>query len=533
MNGPKEPSPAPLAPWERWAPLVLLLVAAGGVAVVLLGRPPLGVPGQHEYPYHPCPRWAGVVRLLVLAVPLAVLWGVGLVWGPALERRQELVLALGLAAASVLLHVGSATASKEYPGAELSWPFLWQNTEGSYAHYVPPARSAARFVSNYPHALDVSPQEGTPHYVRVHHPQVHPPGPVLLFAGLEGLYDAAPWLERAVGAYLARALPSTAVLRQGEMGFALRHPVVVSATVAFGTVLVAGLAPLACYLALRPVWPGRAALGAAGLTALVPGTHLFNPSFDQAYPTLALLLCAAGTRAVSTRRTAWGVAFGLGLYVLMFFHVGFALVVVVLGAGAALAWRASGEGWRPGEAWRAYRGPAVGAVLGFLSLAFLLQVSLGYPTFRVIGLCLRNNRLFNEMVHRTYWPWVAVAPFEFALSLGFGLFAAAAVGWLGQVGGMVRGGWARCRAPLLVAAGGAMLALHVLGMNRGETARLWLLLTPLLVAGTTRSVRGQARAPRRILLALGAAQLLQVVLFRVGLDPGRTTDFFVTYLPTQ
>jgi hypothetical protein len=370
----------------------------------------------------------------------------------------------------------------------------------------------------------------------VHHPQVHPPGLFLAFAAVERFYDRFPAAEAAVARWVERTDPSTEMLRREAKALVVHHPAAFGMTLAYGTILLGSLTPLACFVVLRQAWPAKPSLVAAGLSALVPGAYLFNPSLDQAYPTLTLLLCAVAVRAVATRRQPsqglrragwrWGIAFGVLAYGAMFLHIGFALVVFILGVAAAILWRSERPELGLRDVARAWGPPALGAIVGFLTPAFVLQVWVGYPTFRVILLCLRNNGLFNAAVHRTYWPWVAIAPFEFALSLGFGLLLVSGVGWLLEAGRAVRRGSLQGRSAVLLAAGGVMLTLHLLGMNRGETARLWLFLTPLLVIGGVETVWRQAKEPRWLLGALACSQLLQAMAFSVALDAGRTTTFF-------
>ncbi|HUT35990.1 MAG TPA: hypothetical protein VNE39_21055 [Planctomycetota bacterium] len=511
--------------------LAVVALSALGVAWVVSARPPLGVPGQYVYPYRPAPPWGMLALLALLGLPLAGGWAYALVGGGPPSRRAEWAAVGALTLGSLVLHVGTACLPKLYTGAELMWPFVWQNTEGSYAHEAGDVASARRFVSNYAHWLEVSPVPNTPRWVHIHHPQVHPPGPILAFVGLESFFRARPGLAAGITDWAERDLPSSKVLDQGEDESRLHsHPAATALTLAFLAVAIASLAPLACYLAVRPLWPRVPSLVAAGLTALVPGTHLFSPSFDQAYPVLTLLLVACGVRAILRRSWAWGAAFGGVLYGLAFFHIGFGLVAASLALTTLLAWRAGQSPLGPREAVCGYWRPVAAAALAFLTLAALLQVSLGYPTFRVICMCLRNNALFNAAAGRTWWPWVAVVPFEFAVSLGFGLALVVLGGWLAEVVGAIRSRCVRGRSALLLAPVALLAALDILGMNRGETARLWLFLTPLLVLGAVDYVWRRAREPRHVFARLGAAQALQVLAFAIVLDLGWTTTFMVRLL---
>ena len=509
-----------------FAAIGLLVATCLALCSVLVWRPTLGVAGQHAYGYHPAPRYLAFLLLGVASLPLAATAAILFLRRGDLDRWRAWGLIALLCTGSLILHAMAATAPKALPEAELVWPFLWPNTEGAYAQFAARVGRLDRFVSNYPHLLDVSPRRGSPHWTHIHHCQVHPPGIIVAFAAADRFYGACPAANEAVTRLVATRFPAAAeVASTSRLG--LRHPVAVSSTAALVTILLASVAPLVCYLALRGILPGRAVMAACLLVALVPGTYLFNPSVDQAYPTITLVLVGLALRAATTRRWPWGAAFGAALYGAMFLHVGFALVAVILGVGGLLAWRAWKPEWGARQCAVACWPAAFGAAMGFLTPAFILQLWLGYPTFRVILACLRNNRLFNAAMARTHWPWVIVTPFEFCLSLGLALGLVCIVGWARELAGAV---WARSlrgRAALLLAAVGVLALLDVLGMNRGETARLWLFVTPLLVVGATEWLCRDDRLSLALVAALGFCQCLQLLVLRVVLDPNWTSSFFI------
>lgn len=515
------------------------LIALGLVAATTLAlfwieakRPPLGVAGQYVYPYRPVTRPSAFLLLPVLALPLGGALAFVLFRRRGLARWQEWAVVAVLAAGSLLLHLGGACATKLFPGAELAWPFLHVHWEGAYAVKAREADDVGRFLSNYAHALDVSPVPGTPRWVHIHHAEVHPPGLILGFVALERFYGRFPGLDAAVRRWAAAALPSASTLDHQE-AFRIRHPVAVGLTAALLTMVLASLTPVLGFATLRSMLPAVPSLVGAGLLALLPGVHLFSPSVDVAYPFLTLLVCFAGVRLVVTGRWGWGLALGGVLYAACFVHVGFALAAGVLGLATLFLWRAEQPQKRIGEMARAAWRPLAAAAAGFLTPALVLQAAVGYPTFRVLLLCVRNNAYFNAEAARTYWPWVAVVPFEFALSLGFALALVAGAGWLLEAGRAARQRSLRGASAVLLAIGAVLLALDLFGVNRGETARLWLFLTPFLVIGAVDLVWRRAREPRRILAALALAQALQVVWLTVLVDARLTTTFFAGVLGRQ
>ncbi|NQT52012.1 hypothetical protein HQ576_08175 [bacterium] len=520
-------APEPAVPVRQVA-LGLLLVSLVALLWVVAARPLLGVRLQHAYPYHPKPQRSAFLPLVLLGLPLAAV-PLLILGRLALTPRRAWALVIVLALSSLALRVGAATAPKVYPGAELALPCLWLNTEGAYAAEVRAARDAPRFLARYADLLDAS---ATRAHARVHHPHVHPPAIILGFAALEALHDVSPGLRAAVERGCARWLPSTSLLR-GVPLVPIRHGIAVSATAALLFIAVASLAPLLAFVATRRIWPLEAALAAAALTALVPGTYLFSPSIDQAYPTLTLLLCwlTVAMLASHRRRWLWGAALGVAFYAALFVHVGYGLVGGIIALMALLLWRTRQPAVALGALVKAHARPMAAAAAAFLALALAMRLAFGYQTFRVIALCLRNNARFNAQVGRTWWPWVGVVPFEFALSLGFALALLVAGAWLAEVGSCVRSRALRGRSAALLAVVAVMLALALLGINRGETARLWLFLTPLLVLGVVDALWRHAAPPYAILRAVAAVQVVQVILFAVFLDLGRTANFFLKDLP--
>ena len=511
-------------PRQRIVALALLLASCLAVLYVVQARPVIGVLRQYHYPYRPEARWDAFPALCLLAVPAAVAMAL------SLRRRVPTWQVWGLVAlltvGGLMLRSGTAALPKHFPGIELSWRFLWKNTEGAYAGEVRAARPVGPFLAAYARRIGAGSQATSFHRV---HLDTHPPGLILGFAALEALYDTFPRAAQATRRWALRTMPSVAVLeRRGA--FAVRHPVAVSMAAAHLAIVVASLAPLVAFLAARQFWPTGQALAAAGLVAVLPGTHLFNPSVDQAYPTLTLVLCGLAARAVATRRARWGVAFGVALYVAASIHVGFALVAAIIALAAVLAWRSQESPQSVAQALHTWWKPVAGALLAFLTIAAVLHVGAGYPTFRVVALCLRNNRVFYEAAGRTWWPWVAVMPLEFAVSLGFPLAIAATAGFAVELAGAVRRRTLRGASALLLASCGALVVLDVTGAALGETARLWLFLTPLLVLGVVEAVWRHAAEPRRVLAYVFAALLLQALVFSVVLDCGRTSTFIVRHL---
>lgn len=510
--------------WGRRVAWGLFAIGALFVIGVVTAQPRAGVQYQHEYPYRPQMRQSALSVLALIALPV----GLALAWTLSrrreLGRREQWVLVAVITIGALLLRLGAAHYPRWFPGAEVGWPFLWKSTEGAYASDVRRVTTVRSFLSGYAGGLAASGTPGHPHRV---HLDTHPPGILLGFAAVESFYDARPELAAAVRDWMHRNFPTSQTLTT-QRAYALRHPLAVSVTMALGVIVLASLAPLAAYALARQFLCGEAAVVAAGLCALISGTFLFSPSIDQAYPLGTLLLAAVALRAAKRRSIVWGLATGLVLYVAAFVHVAFGLVMVVVALAGLLAWHRTQE---PGsrELRRlaaACRRPTAGLLAGFFAPALLLRLWAGYPTLRVVWLCVRNNGRFYAEAGRTYWPWLPITPLEFALSFGVGAAIVFAVAWCIEVRGIVGRRVCSEGSALLLATGAVLGLLYVAGAARGEAARLWLIFMPLAMVAVVDAVWHRLGNPRAVLAAIAAVQLVQTVALAVALDWGHTTTFF-------
>jgi hypothetical protein len=491
---------------------------------VVAAQPRLGVPYQHEYPYRPQMRQSAFAVLAVASVPV----GLALAW--TLSRRRELgrrerwALVVIFVAGGLLLRLAASYSPRWFPGAELGWPFLWKSTEGAYASETGRVETVRSFLAGYADRLAASGTEEHPHRV---HLDTHPPGIVLSIAAVESFCAARPGLAADIRDWFHRNLPTSQILTK-RRAYVLRHPLAVSVTLALAAILLASLTPLAAYAFGRQFLGTEAAVIGAGLCALIPGTFLFSPSIDQVYPLCTLLLAAVALRAAKRRSLVWGLFAGLLLYAASFIHVAFGIVMVVLALAGLLGWFRTQE---PGHhrarlLAAAYWRPVAGLLGGFFAPALLLRLWAGYPTLRVIWLCVRNNAGFYAEAGRTYWPWMLITPFEFALSLGIGTAMVLVVAWCLEAGRLVRHRAVHPRSALLLATGALLALMYLAGAARGEAARLWLLFIPLAMVAVVQYVWHRTANPRAVLAAVAGVQLVQTVALTVALDCGHTTTFF-------
>ncbi|MEV4414894.1 hypothetical protein [Catellatospora sp. NPDC049609] len=231
------------------------------------------------------------------------------------------------------------------------------------------------------------------------------------------------------------------------------------------------LAALLVYLIVREVLGDqRVALYAMILCLLVPGRLYFLPVLNTVSPLPILLGLWLFVRYL--RRPHWGWAVGLGaaLYLVFFFEP----LPLVMGltfaalAGLALYRRALG-GFDLLRLVSLTLAAFAGAYLG-------MRLLFGYDMFANLAYVLADATDFNERAHRPYDVWVVRNLGDFALCAGIaGCVAVAWAAW-----DAVRRGVARPIAALTLSGLAVLAFLDLVGVNRGETTRLWIFVAVFL-----------------------------------------------------
>jgi cytochrome bd-type quinol oxidase subunit 2 len=174
------------------------------------------------------------------------------------------------------------------------------------------------------------------------------------------------------------------------------------------------------------------------------------------------------------------------------------------------------------------------ARLAAFALAFLIAVAVfwlvtDHNLFGTWYRCYRHQASFYAPQEvgatRTYWPWVALNPLEFAVAVGVPLFAAAVVGtaWLvardaarpadrATDGTADDQGCGRQLAGVVFAWWLTLVALDLTGKNLGEIARLWMFLMPFAAVASA-AVFERSKERRWPALALVALQAIQAMVF--------------------
>lgn len=320
------------------------------------------------------------------------------------------------------------------------------------------------------------------------HAATHPPGPVLFYRGLIGLFEAAP---AAAAALLGAA---------GIDPDAGRRATPVRAAALAGPLLITLLCAAAA-------WPVAALARAGGLDAtragrlavlwpLVPAPALMAPHFDQllALPvTAAAALVAAAVRSSGPPLVARALAAGLCAGLAMQVSYG-ALAFVVIASSAAIA--------LAGRVDRAAASVAAWAA-GACALVLLLPMAWGHEPVAAARTALAIHReAFTAP--RSYATWLVFNPLDLAVFAGVpvvavGLFRLARPA-------RPRGPFDRMRAA--VAAGLALLLLS--GTVRGEIGRIAVPLMPALLVASLGPAGDPAAGPGPTAVE---AALLALLLF--------------------
>jgi hypothetical protein len=216
----------------------------------------------------------------------------------------------------------------------------------------------------------------------------------------------------------------------------------------------------------------RAGLFALVLYLVVPGRIFFAPILNVVSPVPILLALWLHVRFLTTRRWLVATLIGPALYVTTFFEPLPLVMGLVFLAMLVVAIR---------------RGQVDGAtcarlaamvVATFVACDVLMRVTFGYDLFANVAWVLDDAVRFNDRARRPYGIWVVQNVADFAAGAG-----------LASLVLVIAGTWVAVRTPGHAAWPAAALALSglsmvavvdLIGVNRGETVRLWIFLAAFL-----------------------------------------------------
>jgi hypothetical protein len=426
-----------------WAAVVLGIAAVFAFDLTPWARGGFG--WRWEYDPLPLRAWALPALLLLcylLGAAALVRRNSGLRWAVAWSALFSVGLALAVTAAQegdAVYGLFSRTVSKLATGPHWMSAHVDWSGDG-WRHWDEVMRGAGGHLSNLP------------------------PGLPLGYAALAGLFGRAPDAAEAIA---ARLLPY-----QCHNVELLAYPPQIVASALFGVLMPpwAALAAVPLAAAARRLSGEQAARSAVLWWPLTPALLAFAGSLNTIFPLMTLLALLALLRAIDAvaagRRLAWAVVGGLMTGAAIFANFAFAPLPLVLGLFAL----AYGLGVR--------RIP-VGGIL-MLGAAFGFGAAIPWALFAAAtGLTpldlLRASFEFHLDLERPYAFWAVMHIWDWLVWGGLGLAALAIVSALRARRGLDGG------SALSLALVVAMFILTLSGTARGETGRVWLVFTPLLV----------------------------------------------------
>jgi hypothetical protein len=451
---------------------------------VVLRLVPLGIPGQFRYHYVEKPCWE-TLSLLLTAVPAA---GIVVVLASArrkgrdLRRRDCVSCLIMFVLCSFLFHVTCSILLNPYGIAGALHHVLQVYGDGSYL------MRGTRIDAVSPYLGGLEEELASADIRMFPHPSTHPPGFPLLFYALHKLTD---WRVPGVLGFQSWVWQLSPILSEMFQPNPAAHQEFVpyAATACLAAVTfwgAAALLPCVTYPLARLLLDRRDSLLAAGLSALFPGTHLFNPTADQILPGVGTFVIYLGAAAILERRKRLALAFGVAVGIAVNISLAMSVCVAVCSLFALFLEipaerRRSVNGERQDQLPSAIR-LGLWAATGFALVVAALYLVYRMNLLRVLLLCLRNNSCFNQIVGRSYLPCLAVQPFETAYSMGIPVFCLLLWVSVRQAASWNRGPFGP-RDAFLLAVVGTLLVLGLSGINRGEVGRLWLFLYPSLAVG--------------------------------------------------
>ncbi len=474
----------------------------------------LGVAGEWVWPYARNVFWdrlwlpAGHFALL-----LAVLWVAASREDRDATRREAGVILSLLVGFGLALQLGTASlGSGGFHEDAIVTLVPWT---GGYHSEALKAKSLSEYLAAYPDTIRSMSVTGN-----LAHVSNHPPGYIVFYVAMDRLTQWSTGLTNAVLALAKFLSPVEADVAAG-LGIHLTRSQEAGVWLSALTLRVfVTLTLIPVYLLARRTLGHRAGFLAAGFAAIVPGFHLFSPYPDAIIIFLAPLVVLLWDAALDSRPILYGALAG-GMFFLTVLCGLAVLVLGPIGLGVwVLRWLAAQE--RHEVFMRGVLGALMGGCVVFL-LGVALWLVTGCNLIRVVYVCFEKHSEFYEVVRRSYWPWVAWNLADLVLFVGLPIVFLT-VRRLASISSL-RLYDSLCEGRFLFSAFAALLLLDVLGLNRGETGRLWLVFMPFFclagaaLAGLGRPASGKGgdSLGRSGILVL-IAQFVQVCVLKLCLD---------------
>lgn len=498
--------------------LIALLLSWISAGVLWITEIPLGIPGEWVWgriPYESVDQWDAIscslFCLLVGGVYTAfVRWGANRM--EAASRRLRAGFLAGLVGFGFLwLFVVQLCLPAVYGISKSPWVLYYPMASGYFHEARFREETLSDYLANY--ETDIQSQDESR---RVLHHGTHPPGLFVCYRGLMRLCESSP---RFVQAILHTQPPSVAAMfdeiesRQRLIGKTLREcdrAVIWLATLLTQLCGAATVVPL--FFLARTNASRKAAWIAAAFWPLVPAIAVFLPKSDVLYAFFGMLFLAvwwSGWRRNSLGRCVLaGGIFWLGLFLSL------ALLPVAFLAGILILWDVlfAGKDTESKPSVRQWVLRIGAGVIGFLLPCVFLWGTMGLNLAAVWWSNYQNHAEFYQHFQRSYLEWFWVNPVETLVALGAPIFVLAWAGVCqrGRDGqSSTRTDWGPVVAILIT-----LGVLWISGKNRGEAARLWLVVFPCYLWLSARywdrmdSTSVESSHPLRLMSAMLVLQML-------------------------
>lgn len=240
------------------------------------------------------------------------------------------------------------------------------------------------------------------------------------------------------------------------------------------------LAGLFVYLLTRELTGDRqTAIAAFALYCVIPSRVSFLPILNVVTPLFIFAALWLLVRALKTDRIAPAALVGIMLYLTLLFEP-LPLVMGIVFALLVLRYK-----WDAPRRWRSIGRLVLIVALAFLAVHVLILALFHFDILKHFARLLAQAKHFNVETDRAYKVWLTANLAEFFLTCGV---AASLLMFISVLDSLLPGEgrwWQRLvRSPVVFLSFAFLLNLLVvdlLGVNRGEVARLWIFFTPFVV----------------------------------------------------
>jgi hypothetical protein len=387
--------------------------------------------------------------MLLAAVPLLVVAWFG---------RLKPVIAIGLMMISMLAMQIVAVVMPEDPPSLRKLIYTVQSPT-NLSYFADADRSmdisTRDLLADFPHFM--------PQFQM--HSQEKPPGPIVFFRAILGIFGAEDGNRTAliagliVGALATLSIPLT-------------------------------------HLLIRTLTDNStAAVWGACFIALAPGLVLHLPQMDQLYPVFTCALIICWYNALKQNSFRWAIAFGLTLAISCFVVYHFLVLGAFLVALTVLHIVAAPRKWA---------GPSAKLIVAaFASMVGFYVVLYSFTGFNPVATFVQALQMQAEHLQHLYRPYPKTIFDDLA---DFALGA----GWLGVILAL----FAITRKPtrtLVLLCLGQLVLVAITGLMQTETARTWCFLLPLLAIPVGLELSNWSRVPR-----FAAIAMMWLILCLVG-----------------